>query len=144
LGSDDAVELIGWRMEPRVARRVARSTAGNPPVLARARQLSPRSPEIRASRTRGPHPCGPQPRRDLHGQALATLGRSANGSRALSADEGLELALLSEAAASLDILIDSLDEARRAGLLTPHRGDAVFAHPLVRSTVYRTAGPDEL
>jgi DNA-binding CsgD family transcriptional regulator len=143
LSSDQGVELIGQRMDVRVARRVVAATAGNPLALLELARFLPEAQRFGRTELDDPIPSGPT-LDDIYLERIAALSEQARAALVLaSAGAGLERALLAEAAVSLAIPIDSLDEARRAGLLTADRESAVFAHPLVRSTVYRSATPHD-
>jgi DNA-binding CsgD family transcriptional regulator len=80
--------------------------------------------------------------------ARAFLGRSrslSEGTRRLlvltAASDDKSVVTLSKAAELLDLEMDDLDAAERAGLVVLSEGSVQFRHPLVRSTIYSDAEP---
>ena len=60
-----------------------------------------------------------------------------------AADEASELAIVLRASPALELPLDALDAAERAGLIETQEGRISFRHPLVRSAVYKSATSGE-
>ncbi len=70
------------------------------------------------------------------------VASSSCGVRLLAAaDEASELAIVLRASPDLELPLDALDPAERAGLIETQEGRISFRHPLVRSVVYRPRPP---
>jgi DNA-binding CsgD family transcriptional regulator len=124
-------------VDPDVADRLYRATAGNPLALI---ELAPEAAQLAGvPAIEGPLPVSAR----LTGAFLRRGGALPEGTRralvlAAASDVG-ETAVLARAAASIGVELADLDPAEAAGLVTIAGGRLEFRHPLARSAIYGQA-----
>ena len=140
LAREEAQELL-HALAPPIADRVYASSGGNPLALL----------ELALDTSRvSTEPAGmPLPVPDAIAGAFARRVEGLDGQAhqlllLIAAADGVEIAVLERAAASLSIDIDALAKVEATGLVRVAGGRADFNHPLGRSAIYTRGGPQAL
>jgi DNA-binding CsgD family transcriptional regulator len=147
LGTDDAAALLDSAMpgtlDPRVRDRILAESRGNPlALLELPRELSATELAFGGAADAGTTPLAQRLERGFMLQ-VASLPEPSRRLMLVAAAEPVgDASLLRRAAERLDIPIDAAAPAEAAGLIDT-RDRVRFRHPLVRSAVYRSAGPAE-
>jgi predicted ATPase len=138
-----AAELVAQRWDGAVPAelldRLHRATGGNPLALLEL------SADLESLVRLPPDAPVPVPRTvaDAVARETARLDGAARTALLVAAASGGDLPLVLRAIGLLGIEPAALERAERERLLTISDDRVVFRHPLVRSSVYRAAGPDE-
>jgi DNA-binding CsgD family transcriptional regulator len=139
LSREEAASLLDW-LAPDAAARLHDATAGNPLGLI---ELGHEADELELTPAGAPLLVSARITREF----LRRVGELDEAERralllVATSDSG-DLALLERAARRLGVELSALSAAERTGLVSLRVGSVEFRHPLARSAIYASAGPDE-
>jgi DNA-binding CsgD family transcriptional regulator/predicted ATPase len=134
--SNEESRLLLTDVEPALAERLYRETAGNPLALL---ELAAQAGELPFGGEHAPVVLSAR----ISQAFLRRLGNLVDADRqtlvlAAASDDG-DLRVLARAARQLAVDLSGLDRAQNAGLLSTRRGLVEFRHPLARSAIYSNA-----